>query len=111
MTDFTEALDDDLDNNFFNPEEFAEPVTVAPAGGGAPYEINGIFDQEYESVQPDSDADILSVHPAIRVKTDDIPVALAPGSRFTIRTIEYEIITREPDGVGTTIYVLHKVLT
>jgi len=109
MSDFTDALDSDKKKVFFNDEEFAEEVTYNPTIG-ANYTLNAIFDNEFESVDPDTLQPITSTEPIIRVDINDIVGGkVKDGDKVTIRTIEYRIIEDQQDGVGTTVLRLQKV--
>ena len=109
MSDFKSDLDADLSDVFMNKDEFAEEVTYTPkAAPGSPYTINGIFDNEFESVDPDTNAPIISTQPNLRIKEADLQAPAAPGDLVTIRSIEYKVIEPETDGVGTTVLLLHK---
>lgn len=107
MTAFSDALDADKKNNFFNNEEFAEQITYTPLSGSA-YQLNALFDNEFESVDPDTNQPVISTQPMIRVDTNDLQSTIKKGDKVTVRTIVYKIITDEPDGVGTVVLRLHK---
>ena len=109
MSDFKDGLDSDLSNVFFNKDEFAEEITYNPFGG-SPYTVNAIFDDEFESVDPESDASILSTQPAILIKTADIIGGPNPKDKVTIRGTTYQFITDEQNGVGVTRLQLHEDL-
>lgn len=111
MTDFKDQLKEDLENNFFNKEEFAEEITLIPLGATInQYAINAIFDNEFESVDPDTEAPILSTQPTLRINENDLAAALAPTDKLKIRNENFEIVSNRPDGVGTIILLLHKEL-
>ncbi len=106
---FKEELDADLTKVFMNADEFAEQITIIPVSNpGSPYNINGIFDAEFEGVDPDTQAEIISQQPNVRVKEADLQAPIEKGDKATIRGVTYEIIRPETDGVGTTILFLHE---
>lgn len=106
---FKEDLDADLSNVFMNPDEFAEQITIIPVSNpGSPYNINGIFDQEFEGVDPDTQAEIISQQPNVRIKEADLQNPIAKGDKAVIRGVTYDIIKPETDGVGTTVLFLHE---
>jgi len=104
---FKEDLDQDLTDNFFNPDEFAEVVTIYPAAGGS-YTLNAIFDKAFEEVDPETEEPILSTRPILHFKEADLQAEIQPGDEFVVRGVRYTIITHEPDGVGTVMFHLHK---
>ena len=121
---FKTDMDADLDNVFINPDEFAVKCIYKPTGGSpANFNINGIFDREYEAVEVDAETPVTSTHPAIRVKENDliIPLARDPidGDKIQVndpegdivgtKNGEYSVIDFQPDGVGTTILLLHEI--
>lgn len=103
---FKEDLETDLSGVFMNPDEFAEQIKIIPAAGGD-YFINGIFDKEFEAVDPDTSAEIISTQPNVRIKESDLTAAILAGDKVEIRSIIYKIIKPETDGVGTTTLFLH----
>lgn len=110
MGDFKQDLQDDLDNTFFNKSEFAEnagTVTYYPKAGGS-YEVAGIFDSEFEMVDPETNQPVLSRQPMIQVNEDDLQAEPAPEDEIEIRGVRYRVIEFHPDGVGTVALILHK---
>lgn len=110
MSDFTDQLENDLDKVFFNKEEFAEEVTITPYGG-APYTIRAIFDNDYQTVDVETQQPVTSQQPAIRIHDTDLQSALNPADQFTIRGKNYTITDRQPDGVGTILILLNEAIT
>lgn len=104
MVDFKDQLDADLEDVFFNKDEFAEEITLTPAAQGQdPYTLNAIFDREFQDVDPETERPILSTHPVARINENDLVNPLQPNDTLTIRSTIFEIKTKEPDGVGTII--------
>lgn len=107
MTAFNDQLKTDLRETFFNPEEFAEPVTFSPAAG-LPRIINGIFDNEYRSIDPATEQPIVSTQPNLLINENDLTAPLTQGDKFTIRGKVYKLIEPQTDGVGTIRILLHE---
>jgi hypothetical protein len=98
---------DDLENVFFNKDEFAEEWTYHPFGG-VDYPITPIFDNEYQSVGPGGSVEINSTNPNIRLRESELHAAPGPKDEVTGRGIRYSLTTPEPDGVGTILFTLRK---
>ena len=107
MTAFNDQLKADLEETFFNPMEFAEPVIYKPASGSE-YTINGIFDKAFQSVDPNTEQPVISVQPNILLNENDLQAAVKTTDKIKIRNVLYEIIDVQPDGVGTTRLILHE---
>ena len=110
---FKDELENDLDKSFFNSSEFAEEVAITPSAvGSESYVISGIFDRMFQGVNVGNEDEILSTHPTVRFQDSALKHDLASdaGTKITVRGVVYRSITVEPDGVGTTICVLHKDL-
>ncbi len=91
---FKEDLLTDLDDVFFNNDDFSVDVTYKLAT------IQGIFDNEFfESV--DDSVGVETTAPKVIVKSSDV-VGAVHGETMTINTIDYKIIGIQPDGTGIT---------
>lgn len=99
MSNFTDQLDSDLQNVFFNKAEFAEQISYNP-DGGSPYNIAAIFDNEYESVDPETEQPIISTQPTVLINTNELQAAIGPADTITVRGTVYKFRTDEPNGVG-----------
>lgn len=105
---FKESMEADLHEVFFDVEEFAEKVRIVHAFDMESYEVPAIFDNEFESVDPETQVPILSTQPKIQIRAADLHQVLQPADTVTIRGILYKLVTNEPDGVGTVRLLLHK---
>jgi hypothetical protein len=95
----------DLDDVFFNTDDFAEALTYTPAGGTAKT-INGIFREPYQAMNPVT-AEVEATVPYALVKTAD----LAAGVRGTIARADgssYTIIETRPEAFGLTRLILEE---
>lgn len=97
-------MDKDLDNVFFNNKEFSESITffASPA-----FTVNGIFDNEYVSVNTLGDVDIQSTQPTIWVPTKVFKKKPEKGMRVIVSGVRYRVMTSEPDGTGLTVMRLN----
>lgn len=97
----------DLDEVFFNNEEFAEPGEYHYASGEIII-IQGIFDNDYTSVDVDTGAPVQGLNPRFAIATSKLPKETKQNDFIIIRGINYRIITRQDDGTGVTdLYLQH----
>ncbi len=89
-------IDDDLSVFYDIDLGFAENIT-GPSGT-----VVAIFDNDYESVEPD-EVLIAGANPIIRTQDDD---AFSAGDTVTIRTVNYTVVEVQPTGFGETIHEL-----
>lgn len=111
---FKDTLDDDLDNVFFNNNEFSENATFTATGGSpVPFTVKVIFDNEFSDPQPDTDQPLISRQPMVRVDEAVFLAALTrepiDGDQINFRSTDYKVVDFRPDGVGTAILILHEV--
>lgn len=77
---------------------------------GGPFQIGGIFDNQFEQVDPDTEIVITSNAPMFDVKTKDLRGGKAEkGDQIKIKTILYKVIDSQEDGLAATKLILHKV--
>lgn len=83
--------------------EEQKPTYAAP-GGGAPVEIDGIFDDAYTALimAADGDPEIAATDPVIGVRLAQFPALPLQGGRLTLPRlgVAYRIIDVRPDGKG-----------
>ncbi len=109
---FKDDLKTDLTNTFFNKTEFAEDegtVIITHAAGGS-YEIAAIYDNQYESVDPNTGVPMMSTNPVIRINENELQQDIAKGDTVLVRGTNYKMYEPQPDGVGTILVELHKVM-
>lgn len=96
LTDITA----DLSSIFYDATTgFAESVT-GPSGA-----ILGIFDNEYQALDPDGRVQLTGSTPVLRTVDAD---ALAVGNAVTIRTVGYTVVEVMPTSFGETIHRLRE---
>lgn len=106
--DFAAATESVLGNVL---DTFAEqiPVVYTPASG-SPYSIRGVFDENYQTIDPNSMTMISTTHPVLLVRLSDLDSVPGKGDRVTVRTNRVFTVTKmEPDGRGGALLILHKV--
>jgi hypothetical protein len=97
---FKDDMLSDLDETFFDNEEFAVDITY---NAGT---IQGIFDDEFASAV-EGEMGIESTVPQVQVKSADVSSA-THGELMTINSVVYKIIGIQPDGTGMTLLLLSK---
>lgn len=80
--------------DFFDVDDFADGATF----DGAP--VNGIFDHEYVEIEG-----IESKRPVFHCATSDVS-AYSRGSAVVVNGSNYSLVTKEPDGTGTSLCIL-----
>lgn len=89
-------------------KNFGEVVTFYPKAGGS-FEITGIFDNEYQAVDPDTEQVISATQPTLGVNLFDFSTDPAVDDQVQIRNVRYKIIDPRPDGQGGATLILHRV--
>jgi len=105
---FQDCLSDDLDNVFINPKEFAIAFTYdSPKNSVVAKAVDGIFTEAFEVDSPDTDMQVQSIAPVMRIKTADIPGGkVRPEDFVTINSIVYLVTDDQADGTGVTDLIL-----
>ena len=86
---------------------FGEEVTYYPQAGGSLF-ITGIFDNEYESVDPDTEQVISANQPVLGVNLNDVSFELKAEDSVKIRNLTYKIYDVREDGQGGASLLLHR---
>lgn len=86
---------------------FGEDVLYVPKVG-TPLNIRGIFDNQFEQIDPDTEIVISSNQPTLGIKLNDLPLPPAKGDKVFVRDIEYRIVDSQEDGVAGSLLFLHK---
>ena len=95
----------DLEEVFFNDEEFAEDM-IWHHTDGTSQNLKGIFDHEFLLVDPETQVSVMSRNPLFSVQTKKVLPRPAKGDYVVIRGREYEVIEWQPDGVGVSVVTL-----
>ncbi len=91
----------DIEDVFINPEEFGEPATYVYEDG-TEIALNGIFDNDFISVDPGSGAPVQGRNPRFVVPTAKLPKEPTVNDHVIVRGINYRVIESQPDGTGLT---------
>lgn len=76
---------------------FSEAVVFEPHDL-TPVQIDAIFDNEFESIDPNTGATVISTQPMIGVKTAHLPRAPERGDTVQIRGQRYRVTEAQTDG-------------
>ena len=86
---------------------FGEDVILMPKNGGL-YNIRGIFDNEWEAVDADTEQVTSSNEPVLGINLHKIQITPRQGDKVKIRNLTYGIIDVREDGQGGASLFLHK---
>lgn len=89
----------------FNLSEFADQATATPLDG-APFTLDGLFDDAFEAISPVTGAVELT-RPQFVCRAADV-AALRQNDWLEVGTVAYRIVGIEPDGTGVTRLLLSK---
>lgn len=84
-----------------------ESVTYYPKRGGS-YCINGVFDNEYETVDPETEQVISSNSPVLGVNLNDLKFEMKIEDQVKVRNLMYKVVEVREDGQGGASLFLHK---
>lgn len=105
MTSFFKGCYDTLLSVATSPCTFGEGVEYRPLSGGR-YNVKAVFDQNFEQIDPDTEATVSVQQPRIEVKLDDIPVEPRAGDKVRLYNSDskvfenYEVTEIQEDGIG-----------
>ena len=86
---------------------FGEDVIWIRKSGGR-YPIKGIFDHEYQAIDPETEQPISSQIPALGINLHGINGRPLRGDQFRIRNLVYTVFEVREDGQGGATVFLHK---
>ena len=92
---------------FFSIDDFGLAGSYT-LNGGATSTINGIYDNEFLEVDPQSGVGIVSAEPRFMCRSSDVPATAAPGDALVVNSINYTVRVIQPDGTGVTTLVLER---
>lgn len=105
MRDFRERVDRVLKHC---TKTFGESVQYYPQSGGS-HKLQAIFDNEFESVDPETEQVISSNQPVLGVNLNDVNFELRTNDSVKVRNLRFKIIEVREDGQGGAQLFLHKV--
>ncbi len=82
--------------------------TYVPKSGTS-FDIRGIFDNEYQAVDPNTQAVVSSLVPNIGIKLSDLPQSPVNGDMVIVKDQKYRISEVQKDVHGGARLFLHKV--
>jgi hypothetical protein len=106
MTDFRERVDKILSVSM---DKFGENVKFFPKSGGV-FEVRGIFDNEYQSLDPDTEQVVSVNQPALGVNLNDLKFEVKQNDEVEIRGQRFRVQDKREDGQGGATLMLHKVM-
>ena len=104
MTDFRDRVDKILNAS---KSAFGESATLFPLSGGE-YPIEGIFDNEYQAVDPDTEQVISGNHPVFGINLFDFDFEIKNKDKLKIRNLFYTIYDVREDGQGGASLLIHR---
>ena len=104
MTDFRERVNKVLNHCKKN---FGEDCILYPKDGGS-FPIVGIFDHDYEGVDPDTEQVISANQPVLGINLNDTDFEILIGDKVKIRNLLYKIYDKREDGQGGASLLLHR---
>ncbi len=84
-----------------------EEVVYTPAGG-SPIPVDGIYDEDYVAVDPESGLEVSSAQPNIFLRRADLSADPGKNDVVTLRGRTFKVIDWHPDSEGGGIAVLHE---
>lgn len=108
MTDFRDRVSRVLNHAKRNFGEGKDGCTLYPKAGGS-FKFNGIFDNEYQAVDPDTEQTITAAQPTLGVNLFDFNFEIQQGDQVQVRNLRYKIIDVRPDGQGGATLFLHRL--
>lgn len=76
---------------------------------GNEFDIEGIFDNNYQEVQSQGDSRVQSTGPQLGVRLREFESVPKEGETVTVRNTVYRILECKPDGQGGAVLILNKV--
>ncbi|MGN6105197.1 MAG: head-tail joining protein [Kofleriaceae bacterium] len=86
-----------------------ETVTYTPEVG-SPVPVTGMFDEQYVLAKGTAEAGVEATGPAVFLRLEDLPVHPDDDEpTLTIKSVDYRVIERRPDGMGGIVLALRRV--
>lgn len=76
---------------------------------GPSFQVRGIFDNAFVSLDPNTQAPVQSVAPVLGIKLSDLPRSPKVGDKVIVRDVQYQIDHVEKDVHGGASLILHKL--
>jgi len=104
MVNFRKRVDRILGHSM---REFGEQVIFFPRAGGV-YKVRAIFNNDYQLIDPETEAVISGNQPALGVNLNDLKFDLCEGDRVQVRETTFSVYDKQEDGQGGATLLLHK---
>lgn len=87
-----------------------EEIQYRPAGELSFITLNGIFEEDWTHVDPDTEIPVASNQPRVGIKLADLGgVVPKKGDRVVVRDLNYKVIEPRDDSQGGYMLFLHKI--
>lgn len=106
MTDFRNHVDRILSVSM---SKFGEEVVFFPKTGGV-YKVRAVFDNEWISLDPDTEQLISVNQPSLGINLNDVKFDVKQNDEVEVRKIRYRVQDKREDGQGGARLLLHKVI-
>ena len=104
MKDFRERVNNILCHS---NKAFGECIQYYPKTGGT-YSIQGIFNNEHEAIDPETEQLVSSQQPVLGVNLNDLDFEMKVSDQVKIRNLMFRVIEVREDGQGGAQLLLHK---
>jgi hypothetical protein len=104
MVDFRDRVNKILKHCTNN---FGECVEYYPRSGGI-YKIRGIFDNDFQTIDPETEQVVSSNQSVLGVNLNDTSFELKTTDQVKVRNLMYKVIEVREDGQGGAQLLLHK---
>ncbi len=86
---------------------FGIDATYLPKSGGS-FPITGIFDNQFEQVDPDTEQVVASNQVTFGIKLKDLPLPPRKNDKLKIKDKTFRVIDSQEDGVVGSLLFLHE---
>jgi len=101
-------MEEDLENTFFNDQEFAEDANYTHKTGNVTV-YKCLYDDPTTNISASSDVEVTLLRPQVMVREKQLQKPVSKGDRLTVRGIRYAVDDYISNGVGIlTIFLVKK---
>lgn len=105
MRDFRDRVNNILRHCTNN---FGEEVTYFPQTGGS-IKIRAIFDNDYETIDPETEQLVSTNAPILGVNLNDLNFEMKINDQVQVRNLRYNVVEVREDGQGGAQLILYKL--
>jgi hypothetical protein len=102
---FQDQMETDLEEVFYRKGEFAEDILWYHADGSI-QSFRIIFDNQYITIDPETQAPVMSNEPMFSIQTRKLVPRPAKEDYVVVRGRQYDIVEWQPDGTGVSMVTL-----